>query len=933
MKLIFAPSTIYSIRGDISRMGAKRRHSETSATVAITKPGGLSYNYKNLRYIIHDFTVNLNNGFFQKGQLLYISMVVITVLLFIQPLKSQPTLLLQNKNLSLSWKQTDKGYQLTKVAAIKNGKLQTLEHPSGEFTFLYSEQTPDTASLINSLGKEVQAFPDSIYKYIVNTWRDNLRPVPMNTTGTAFHFFPQKAKKLNNNGVELSKSTDAATIHSTWQLDDKNPNDILVTITLTSLKQGYFSIATPTVATLQEPELKWGIIPGLFQGSSVVQNLVNSYAYGHGIPNKPVVVRERTASTLSPVLSNKNGLSLAVIPSPGTGRDPWEDSVNTHTVWKLGLSLMNRKAQLTPTAYHPVLGQKGSYLKQGEQITFSFRYTLQAADWYTVYKHAANDVYRFADFIALKQTRQSLTSRILSMQQYLHNDSTSMWRVEEFNDRKIGAQAYLGGVVGSDRDAMKNSDYGAMWMLANITGDSILLKQRLPYARNFKLEQQQSAPGFFQGSAVGQYYLSKSKKFTEEWGPYVEPMGLTYYTMLDIGNILLFDTADAELKTRLRLGAERLLQWQYPDGHWEVGYDRATEKTTFNDLKDYRPTFYGLLVAYRMLGDKKYLSAAVKGADWFIKEAANKGYFLGVCGDLRFAPDFATGQSAQAMLDLFDITGDKKYQQAAIDIARLYTTSIYTQPIPNHQVKTVNGRKREDWEISQAGLSFEHGGSIGSANSNGPILLASHAGLFVRMFALTGDSLFINMARAAAWGRDAFVDSATSVASYYWNSMNRGSGPYPHHAWWQVGWLTDYLLAEMEMRSKGAITFPQGFITPKVGPHKSYGFAAGKIFGTKANLLLNKEMVNIDDPHIDYFGAKALGKKEIYLMLLNDDDESRNITVRFNTVKLLPDGIGNIKNISVMNEKGVQHINTVDIKNLKVSIPAFGLRVVKIGYE
>ena len=261
-----------------------------------------------------------------------------------------------------------------------------------------------------------------------------------------------------------------------------------------------------------------------------------------------------------------------------------------------------------------------------------------------------------------------------------------MWRVEEFNNRKIGAQAYLGGVVGSDRDAMKNSDYGAMWMLANITGDSILLQRRLPYARNFKLEQQQSDKGFFQGAAIGQYFLSKSKKFTEEWGGYVEPMGLTYYTLLDIGNILLFNPADTELKTRLRLGADQLLNWQYPDGHWEVGYDRASEKIVFTDLKDYRPTFYGLLVAYRILGDKKYLDAAIRGADWFIREAVNKGFFLGVCGDLRFSPDFATGQSAQAMLDLFEMTGIKKYQQSAIDIARLYTTSIYTHPIPTFGV-------------------------------------------------------------------------------------------------------------------------------------------------------------------------------------------------------------------------------------------------------
>jgi len=860
----------------------------------------------------------------------FIKWFSIVLLFCVQSVMAQQTLQLKNKNIFLKWQQTAKGFQLSQIAAWSNGKFEPLQHPSGEFTLLYSEQPPDTASLINTLSKEVQAFPGSSYKYIIRTWRDNLRPVPMNTAGTALHFFPDQGKRTANNTIQFSKSTNAAIINSTWQLDDGNPNDILVTISVMSLKPGYFSIATPTLARVRESELEWGIIPGLFQGGNLEANLVESYGYGYGIPNKPVIVRERTASTLSPILTNKNGLSLAVIPAPGMARDPWEQNANTHSVWTLGLSLMNRKAQLTPTAYHPVLGEKGSYLGQGEKVSFSFRYTLQRANWYTVYKHAVNKVYRFADFIGLKQTHQSLTSRILAMQQYLHNDSISMWRVEEFNNRKIGAQAYLGGVVGSDRDAMKNSDYGAMWMLANITGDSILLQHRLPYARNFKLEQQQSDKGFFQGAAIGQYYLSKSKKFTEEWGTYVEPMGLTYYTLLDIGNILLFNPADTELKTRLRLGADQLLQWQYPDGHWEVGYDRASEQTMFTDLKDYRPTFYGLLVAYRILGDKKYLDAAIRGADWFIKQAANKGFFLGVCGDLRFAPDFATGQSAQAMLDLFEITGIKKYQRSAIDIARLYTTSIYTHPIPGHETKTVNGIKRHDWEISQAGLSFEHGGSFGSANIHGPILLASHAGLFVRMFGLTGDSLYLNMARAAALGRDAFVDSASSVASYYWDAMNKGAGPYPHHAWWQVGWITDYLLAEMELRSKGAISFPQGFITPKVGPHKSYGFAAGKVFGNNARLLLNKDMARINDPYIDYFAARTVQGKEIYLVLLNDDDENRSIEVEFDIASFFPGSKAQVKNIGILDEKGMQINSIADTNKLQVALPAFGLRVIKI---
>src|SRR5690606_19285919 len=117
---------------------------------------------------------------------------------------------------------------------------------------------------------------------------------------------------------------------------------------------------------------------------------------------------------------------------------------------------------------------------------------------------------------------------------------------------------------------------------------------------------------------------------------------------LDIGNMLLFNPQDEALKHRLRIGAERLLSWQHEDGSWEVAYDRKTRHPEFQDLKDLRPTFYGLMVAYRILKDKRYLTAACKGANWFIKNAVENGAFIGVCGDFRFIPDFAIGQSVQA---------------------------------------------------------------------------------------------------------------------------------------------------------------------------------------------------------------------------------------------------------------------------------------------
>src|SRR5690554_6465249 len=338
-------------------------------------------------------------------------------------------------------------------------------------------------------------------------------------------------------------------------------------------------------------------------------------------------------------------------------------------------------------------------MNKGDQLNFSFTLSLQDKDWFETLKHTVYDIYDFKKSLKLRKNKQSLSNRVETMHGYLTDPTTSLWRVEEFQGKRIGAQAYLGGVVGSDKDAMKNADYGAMWMLAHATGDPRLTNDILPYALNFKLAQQQVEEGFFQGAAMGQYYLSKSEKFVEEWGDMVEPISLTYYIMLDIGNILLFEKGNDELKERLRLGAELLLDWQKPDGSWTVAYNREGEQL-FPELKDYRSTFYGLLVAYRILEEERYLEAAIKGADWYLENGVAKGYFLKVCGDVRYVPDFATAQTAQAYLDLYDITQKTAYKNAAIQAAKIYTTHIYTHPIPTQENKTVKDQQLQDWEIS-----------------------------------------------------------------------------------------------------------------------------------------------------------------------------------------------------------------------------------------
>ncbi|WP_460673400.1 glycerophosphoryl diester phosphodiesterase [Larkinella ripae] len=794
------------------------------------------------------------------------------------------TVSLSNDRIQLVWESTASGWRLQKVAAQKGRQWQTLAKPSGENTLLFAAEKPSD----NSSGRPSETtfktitgvdFPEKEYHYQQVQWAECTSPVSLNTAGQALHFFPKEARQTGKNRLTFRQETEAGTVSTEWSIDPKFPQDVIVKQTLTARKGGFFSLATPTLADIPEQNLTWATVPGYFQGNKLQPNFVLAYAYGHGIPTLPVLYRERCASTLSPMISIQNGLTLSVIPEPGLARDPWANDKITQLDWNIGLSHMNRRAQLSPTLYFPVLGEPKSALKPGETISYTFRYSLTDGDWFKALNHTVYDIYQFKETLALRKSKQSLTNRIQQMHHYLTDPKTSLWNVEEFEGKKIGAQSYLGGVVGSNKDAMKNSDYGAMWMLATATGDSLLTQNVLPYAENFKLVQQETANNFFKGAVEGQYYLAKSKKFVEEWGAVVEPIALTYYTMLDIGNMMLFEPDDQELKNRLRFGAERLLTWQKPDGSWAVAYDKQNEQEIFKDIQDVRPTFYGMIVAHRLLNDPKYLAAARKGADWLIKNAVETGSFLGVCGDARYAPDFATGQSAQAFLDLYDLTKDERYKQAAITCAKIYTTSIYTHPIASRKAKTVNGTPREDWEISQTGLSFEHGGIFGSAGRHGPIQLCSHAGLFIRMYGMTKEPIFADMARAGAIGRDAFVDTKTSVASYYWQAMNRGAGPYPHHAWWQIGWLTDYLLAEVELRSNGKVTFPRGFVTPKVGPHQTYGFAAGTVNGEKATLLIDENRVKIDNPSVDCLLAKSEKPGKIFAILLNNSAQAADFQI------------------------------------------------------
>ena len=251
----------------------------------------------------------------------------------------------------------------------------------------------------------------------------------------------------------------------------------------------------------------------------------------------------------------------------------------------------------------------------------------------------------------------------------------------------------------------------------------------------------------------------------------------------------------------------------------------------------------------------------------------NQGRFLGVCGDHRFVNDFATAQISQALLDLWELTKEEK-KPAAIKAARMYVFSIYAHPVPNNIPLKGWEQTLQGWQYTHAGLGFEHGGSIGSASNGGPILLASHTGMFVRIAQITGNPFFAELARAAAWGRDAHVNSKNKCSELL--LAYHGSRGRPVSASCLVA---DRLVNGLPA---GGGRLPQqrpNTISRRIYDRKSRSapslwLCRRFIFGDRAQLIFNPDAVKGLASSTDLLMAKSTQGTSVYLIFLQNDTEA-----------------------------------------------------------
>ena len=184
---------------------------------------------------------------------------------------------------------------------------------------------------------------------------------------------------------------------------------------------------------------------------------------------------------------------------------------------------MNRQGELSPTVYAPVLNHPDAQLNVGDTISLRFRRRLADEGWFELLQYAMDEVYKTTASLSLKKNKQSLTTRVKRLLEYSLDDNTSRWQEARSEGLELGAQSYRGQVVGSDGDAVKNSDIGAMWMMRALTDNQELAERRLPRFATSNCSNKNRRRAF-SCAARGQYYLTKSDRWVEEWGSHIEPL-------------------------------------------------------------------------------------------------------------------------------------------------------------------------------------------------------------------------------------------------------------------------------------------------------------------------------------------------------------------------------------------------------------------------
>jgi len=622
-------------------------------------------------------------------------------------------------------------------------------------------------------------------------------------------------------------------------------------------------------------------------------------------PHPAAIVQFASPETSKP-------LSLAVVADPEKLPFRWATAFNG----PYGFSLRCPTGDVQAAAFSPILGLPDSAWKAGEKRSLAWRLLAVPGPWPLALETLSREVMQVRDY--RRPIKASLTDAALNMIDLMHDAQASGWSAE------------LKG-------------FWNIEMESTVTHAAPLgLVSAAVLARDEQLFRERGLPSI-------ESVLTRPNAHFAWVGPDGKPPRLT--VPMPFYGAALWQGLDAVLGNV----NPWLREFGLVDG--QPRHSRAYNSS---------PVWSDLLAAYRWNPSPELLAEIRTQADTFIAQQITARQERPV--DWQAFYNISYYPYWWDLLDLFELTGDVRYRDAAQQCAYFTVAGLWSHPqVPAGDITINPGgespsevhlwwkgaekfrlgyprgpdatpeRRLSAWQVAQVGIGVEQPSTyfttkIGQRN----IMMATWAPHLLRAFQHTGRSIFETYARNSVVGRYSNYPGYYLVG--YTDLVHRPRYPfdgpdvtsiYYHHIPVHLTFTIDFLVAQAASRSAGKIRFPyakqQGYAWFS---SRVYGGAPGELFGQPgADLWLDRKLVTLDTIDVDWLAARSVDR--FWLVLMSQADQPLDVKPQLDRARIgLRDG-----DVLVYAGQGGEPQKLSAGSSLSITVPPKGLVAVSLPAE
>ncbi|MEX2566619.1 MAG: hypothetical protein WD431_11800 [Cyclobacteriaceae bacterium] len=678
--------------------------------------------------------------------------------------------------------------------------------------------------------------------------------------------------------------------HFSAEVSNLEDNHPSITFNLSPKKEGFYSVGYTGAPEFHLAQVEEIWQPLIWQEKRFPESPVMTLAFRCPIPT--ALVHDGTHSL---------GVMAASEEFPF---DPLPLSTNS----RFGVMVRNEEGKAQPQLFAPVPGGEGSQMKVGETFQFKSLIVMEPGKIHEAYETIARNNFGFKNY--RKNETVSLNRTLENMVTYSMSDYA--WFVDS-----LKGFAYSTDVPG----AVKNVSSLNPLELAIVMDDSAMFEQRAYPTLEYMLSREK----FLFSLDREQKIQHPSRSMTGPIAPVSELTSL--YNILGHSNHFFLELAKKEFSgSRIRN----------------------------LDVPEKGDSWVNAMHLYKATKDKKYLEMAILGADEYLRkrvETKQTGFRDPYSPGSFFWNTFT--HRWVDLTELYEITENKKYLEAARDGARRYTMFTWMSPaIPDtsilvnkdgkaplywylkskgHEQMYFPEEEVEAWRLSEIGLTPE---SSGTSQGHRAIFMANYAPWMLRLGYYSDDLFLKEVAKSAIIGRyqnfpgyhiNTARTTAYEKADYPLREHKKLSVNSFHynHILPMASMLLDYLVTDAYVRSEGKIDFPSEYIEGYAYlQNKFYGSQPGKFYGEEGvQLWMPKNLLKVAHPQLNQISG--YNETGLFLAFTNQSGEVVTTTVEVN-----PEWItGSIGEIKVW---GDGNASTVDATSFEVEVPGNGLTAIRV---